>query len=918
MTTMVAGRPPMMPNTGLALLLLGSAGALRNRAGRGSLARRFSILASAVVLALGLGTLAEYVFDVQLGIDQLALSSSVGPNPGRPSPPTALALSLLAGAILLLDARSEARMRPSEWLAIGAWFIAFTALLGLLFGAGSLYQLGRAPVIGVALPTALGLLLTATGLLLERPHAGVMRVATSRTPGGLQLRRLSLLAVTAPMLLGLTVIRLLPSVGFAELPLIAATLAAGMTAASLTLLALSAVPLNRTYQALESSRGRTLELIEQASDGVFVADLDGRYTEVNGAGCRMLGYSRRELLEKTVFDLLPPEDVERLLRSKEELLEGRAHVAEWRLLCKDGTYLPVEVSAKILRDGRWQGLVRDISERKRAEEALRLAEAKSSGILSISADAIISIDENQRITLFNEGAEKIFGYSKAEALGAPLDLLIPERFRAQHRRHVELFAANREVARRMRERDVAIYGLRKNGEEFPADAAISKLEVGGTRLFTIALRDATEQRRQEDEQRLLAEIGGVLASTLDFDDTVLGVARLATRSLADVCIVDVPGTPGEPPTRKIVCRNPEHARLCDRLAQDFSEPQRIPAGRLHFETERAVLLHDWSEVVARLAQSEAQRSLLKAILPRSVMVAPLVARGKRLGEIIAISADPARDYGRSELRLIEELAWRAALSIDNARLYELSRRAIRARDDVLGVVAHDLRNPLSTILMQAALLRQPGDRPERCSRNPAEAIERAVQRMNRLIQDLLDVTRLEAGYLSVDKARLATEKVVADAVEAQRESAARTAVELDLDLDLAGHLPEVWADRDRLLQVFDNLVGNAVKFSQAGGRIVVGAAGREGEVLFWVADTGPGIAADDLPRVFDRFWQAGRGRGRGAGLGLSIVKAIVEAHAGRVWVESAPGRGSTFYFTIPTAARDNGTSSRGAATGQVG
>ena len=121
----------------------------------------------------------------------------------------------------------------------------------------------------------------------------------------------------------------------------------------------------------------------------------------------------------------------------------------------------------------------DITARKRAEAELRLAEAKSSGILSISADAIISIDEEQRITMFNEGAERIFGYAKAEAIGAPLDILIPERLRAIHRQHVERFAAGSEVARRMGERGATISGLRKNGEEFPADAAISKLEVGG-------------------------------------------------------------------------------------------------------------------------------------------------------------------------------------------------------------------------------------------------------------------------------------------------------------------------------------------------------------------------------------------------------------------------------------------------------
>jgi signal transduction histidine kinase len=126
-------------------------------------------------------------------------------------------------------------------------------------------------------------------------------------------------------------------------------------------------------------------------------------------------------------------------------------------------------------------------------------------------------------------------------------------------------------------------------------------------------------------------------------------------------------------------------------------------------------------------------------------------------------------------------------------------------------------------------------------------------------------------------------------------------VAVELRLEMSQEIPDLWADRDRLLQVFDNLIGNAVKFTAPGGCITVGAGLRDGDALFWVSDTGPGIAMEDQPHVFDRFWQVRRTRRTGAGLGLAIVKGIVEAHGGRVWVESTPGRGSTFFFTIPTA-----------------
>jgi signal transduction histidine kinase len=242
---------------------------------------------------------------------------------------------------------------------------------------------------------------------------------------------------------------------------------------------------------------------------------------------------------------------------------------------------------------------------------------------------------------------------------------------------------------------------------------------------------------------------------------------------------------------------------------------------------------------------------------------------------------------------------RAALAVEKARLYRIAQEAIKLRDDVLNVVAHDLRNPLGTILLQAGLLRRRQAEGERRTTKPAEVIERAATRMNHLIQDLLDVARMEGGRLTIERGPLPVEQVIADAVQTQEPLAASASLELRLDLE--PELPELWADRDRLLRVFENLIGNAIKFTEGGGSITVGAAARDDEVLFWVADTGIGLAADELPHVFERLWQA-RGAGRhGAGLGLPIVKGLVEAHGGRVWVESTLGAGSTFFFTIPIA-----------------
>jgi signal transduction histidine kinase len=172
--------------------------------------------------------------------------------------------------------------------------------------------------------------------------------------------------------------------------------------------------------------------------------------------------------------------------------------------------------------------------------------------------------------------------------------------------------------------------------------------------------------------------------------------------------------------------------------------------------------------------------------------------------------------------------------------------------------------------------------------------------MERLIQDLLDVALVEAGQLTIERSRLSAGGLIVEAVDMQRPLASSSS--LELRVEVAPNVPEVWGDRDRLLQVFENLIGNAIKFTKAGGRITAGASSRDDEVVFWVADTGCGIASANLGRIFDRFWQAFRGGRRGAGLGLPIAKGIVEAHGGRIWVESTEGSGSTFLFTIPRAS----------------
>ena len=776
------------------------------------------------------------------------------------------------------------------------------------------------------------------------------------------------------------------------------------------------------HEALNEKERWIRELFESAPDGIFIAGPDGRYTDANSAACRLLGYSRGEIVGRSIVDFIPQDDLIRQAALKRHILAGGVEVSEWRLRRKDGTYVSVELSANALPNGFMQGIARDLTDRQEAEAALRLSEAKFSGIVSISADAIISIDEDLRIIIFNEGAEKTFGYSKAEAIGLPLDVLIPEALRAEHRRHIAGFAAGAASARQMRGRRSPISGRRKNGDVFPAEAAISKIEVGGKLMFTVSLRDVTEKKRIEDalrssvarfetalkgahasvteqdrdlrltwfysppllsgqieralgktdfdflprseaerttalkrkvlesgmpareviqstvggsarwldvmveplrdsagqtagvvsvcwdiserkriedEERLLAETGRILVSA-GSDQTALltGVANVIANNIADWCAVDLVDE-GNVQRLRVVHSDPAMGATCAALER-YPIHQRKNLVSEVVETQRPVLIDDvTSEYLASVAMDDEHLRLLRRFDPTSFIIAPLVARGQSLGTLAFGASGGSRRYGPLDVSTAERLATVVALAMDNARLYQHAERAIQARDEILGIVAHDLRNPLNTILAATRMVEvHIPEEGEKIGHTAVGVILRSVSRATRLINDLLDVTSIDAGQLSIVRAHFSAEQLVVGAVEAQQLLASAGSVELRLAMQ--PQLPEIWADRDRCMQVFENLIGNAIKFTPPGGRITVSAVASDSDVHFSVADTGAGIAPEELPSVFNRFWRAKNTRRDGAGLGLQICKGIVEANGGRIWVESDPGRGTTFHFTVPT------------------
>ena len=545
-----------------------------------------------------------------------------------------------------------------------------------------------------------------------------------------------------------------------------------------------------------------------------------------------------------------------------------------------------------------------LAERERLDAARRASDAMFAGILSIAADAVVTVDEEHRVIHFNRGAEEIFGWSSAEAIGQSLNVLLPDRFRARHNAFIDEFGRGPEAARRMgHRREVA--GLRRDGTEFPAEASISKLDFpDGRRVYTAVVRDITERRRAQENERFLADSSAQLSASLGFDEVLQAIADAATPTLGDACVVDV--ADGAHFVRRVTGGALPNDSAAGALAELASN------GALTWDSPSAavdVIRRGRTELVEQVddawleAHEEDEESITRwrRLGVKSMLVVPLSVADRTFGAVTLLALNGRPPFGSDTRVLAEKFASHASLALENARLYREARRATEGRDQVLGVVSHDLRNPLSAITMCASALRDGSlDGEERDSL--LTTIVESTEWMNRLIQDLLDVASIEAGRLSLERHEETVTTLAGKALRMFEVEAERR--QIRLELDAKPDLPVVQVDASRIVQVLGNLLSNALKFTPDGGRITLGITWRPGSVVFSVTDTGPGVPAADQPQVFDRYWHSRRtANKRGTGLGLSIAKGIVQAHGGRIWVESPPGKGSTFSFTVPAVER---------------
>jgi PAS domain S-box-containing protein len=645
-------------------------------------------------------------------------------------------------------------------------------------------------------------------------------------------------------------------------------------------------------------------IIEQAYDAIILRDPSKAITLWNRGAERMYGFTQEEARGRSPHELLatefpiPLEEIYALLR-RDGYWEGKLSHAR-----KDGERIVVESRwATIRNEG---GEVTSILEINRDITERTLAEAKLfqlAAIIESSDDAIFSKNLDGVIQSWNPAAERLYGYTAEEAVGQPVTMLIPPDRPGEEPQIIG------RIKRGERVDHYETVRVRKDGTLVDVSLTVSPVKDAGGLIIGASniARDITERKRVGDEQKFLSDATTMLASSLDYASTLDAVAHMATRYLADYCLVDLLEDDGAI-TRLVVAHNDPAREAAWREMQrrfpldpaaDYTIPHVLRTG------ESLLYFDPTDEMIERALSDPEHIQTLKRLGIVSSMIVPLKARGRTLGAITFVSAESGRRYTERDLRVAEEMARRAALAIDNARLFERAQEANRAKDEFLATLSHELRTPLTPIVGWVHLLGGGQIEPDDF-KHGLGIIDKNSKSLSRLINDLLDMSAILNGKMRIDHSPVLIGQVMREAVETVRAQADRRGIRIELtgcDDDNLQSL--ISGDRTRLVQVFWNLLTNAAKFSDDGATVRVSCKREEASLVVSVEDDGIGIAPDFLPHVFDRFQQADMSTTKlygGLGIGLALVRSFIEAHGGTVHAESAGlGCGSRFTIRLPVA-----------------
>lgn len=535
------------------------------------------------------------------------------------------------------------------------------------------------------------------------------------------------------------------------------------------------------------------------------------------------------------------------------------------------------------------------AEVQRLTDELRQSEARFRDVIEQNADAIVVVDTEGVIRFANHEACRLFGADRAELIGGSFGFPL--------------------VAGETTELDLV-----RDGAPLTVEMRVVDSHWEGSSACIATLRNITERKRDEQQARelireqtarqtaeeaaakfrFLAESSALLSSSLDQSQTFSELARLCVSEIADWVVVYVCEEPG---LRRVEAmhRDPALAETMRALRDSKVPPEHTtPIADLVRSRKPQLFARLDERARAEMILNESHRALINRLGMESLMLVPMVARQRLLGALSLVSA--RGHFGDEDLQLATDLASRAALAIDNARLYEDARQANQAKTDLLAIISHDLRTPLNSILGYGQLMGM--GIPEQLPPAALQQLERMMTSARHqlyLIDELLHYARLDAGHEEIELINVDVRAVLDDAAKLIEPVAQEKGLRVELVLP-----PEpliVHTDADKVRQVILNLLSNAVRYTQAGS-IRLEAQRSNGEVRLCVHDTGVGIAEEHLPHVFEPFWQVDRSQrahGGGTGLGLAVVKQVVELLGGRVAVRSIIGDGSTFEVLLPVA-----------------
>ena len=530
-------------------------------------------------------------------------------------------------------------------------------------------------------------------------------------------------------------------------------------------------------------------------------------------------------------------------------------------------------------------------------------------VLMRAADGITVQDANGQVRFANLAAARAMGFDDPEVLSriAPADLMA--RFElldaAGHALSPEELPGRRLLRGGAEEEAVVRFRVKATGEERWSLVRPSAVRAADGRIeFVISsFQDVTALKDSEHRLHLLADAGAILGRSTDYQETLNELAHLVVTELADWCVVDIVEPESGMRRVAVAHADPAKVRLAEEVQRRYpsTDPEGGPVGTVIRTREPLLLPIVTDEQLAEAARDEEHAGYLRVLGLRSVLIVPLVARDAALGALTLVRSDPGRAFGQADLRLTRELAARAAVAVDNARLLNDATEALRLRDDFLAVASHDMRTPLAAILGYLQLARRRLDGPdapdlERLA-GYIQSAEATTNRLTGLVADLMDISLLRAGQpLPLERSRVDLAELAARLADQHR----RLAPEHVLTLEIGNDPMIVDADSRRLATVLDNLIENAVKFSKPEQAITIAVAKDGGFARLSVIDRGLGIPTEELPRIFERFRRASNASGvRGTGLGLAGSREIVRQLGGEITVESRVGSGSTFSVRLP-------------------